>query len=121
MLSATLRDAILARIIDVDRAFAGRGYDAAGGIVFAVEDEICPWNAGGWALDVSGGAGELRRSTATPDFVAPASTLAQLLYGTLSASQAWRMGRLATNDPARLHTADTLLATAHRAWCPDNF
>jgi predicted acetyltransferase len=121
MLSATLRDAILARIIDVDRAFAGRGYDAAGGIVFAIEDEICPWNAGGWALDVSGGTGELRRSTATPNFTAPASTLAQLLYGTLSASQAWRMGRLATDDPARLHTADTLLATAHRAWCPDNF
>jgi predicted acetyltransferase len=121
MLSATSSDAVLARIIDIDRAFAGRGYDATGGIVFAVEDEICPWNAGTWSLEVALGQGELRRSGAEPDFTAPISTLAQLLYGSLSATEAWRMGRLTAADPVRLRAADTLLATSYAPWCPDHF
>jgi len=121
MLNATLRDAILARIIDIDRAFAGRGYDAEGGFVFAAEDDLCPWNAGTWELSAAPEGAELRRANASPLFRAPIGTLAQLLYGTLSATEAWRMGRLASDAPEKLRDVDRLLATAYRPWCPDHF
>lgn len=121
MLHDSTRDGILARPIDVDRAFAGRGYTGEGGFTFAVDDELCPWNAGGWELQTSGAETTVTRSTAKPDFTAPISTMAQLLFGQISATEAWRMGRLESADPRALARCDALLRTAYRPFCADHF
>jgi predicted acetyltransferase len=121
MLNDRSRDGILARIIDVDRAFAARYYEQEGEIEFAVVDNLCPWNEGTWALETSGSETSVVRTTAAPLFTAPVSTLSMLLFGQLSASAAWAMGRLEASDPATLARCDALLRTAHRPFCPDHF
>ncbi len=121
MLHATSRDGILARIIDVDRAFAGRGYQQAGSLTFAALDPLCPWNEGTWTLESDGETAEVRRGGGVPVFTAPIDTLAMLLFGQISASEAWRMGRLETADPAMLPPADRLLSTLYRPFCADHF
>ncbi len=54
------------RPVDLVGAVAGRTWPvgASGRAVFAVEDEMAPWNTGTWAVAVDGGKGELRRTTA---------------------------------------------------------
>ena len=115
------RDGILARIIDVDRAFASRGYAGEGECTFSVIDALCPWNEGTWSLRTSGSDTEVSKTTADPDFVAPVSTMAMLLFGQISPTEAWRMGRLETGDPPALARCDALFRTAHRPFCPDHF
>lgn len=121
MLNDRSRDGILARIVDVDRAFAARHYDQQGEMTFAVVDQLCPWNEGTWALETSGSETTVVRTTAPPMLTAPVSTLAMLLFGQLSASAARAMGRLEASDHADLARCDALLRTAHRPFCPDHF
>ncbi|MHB8578043.1 MAG: GNAT family N-acetyltransferase [Dehalococcoidia bacterium] len=121
MLQDSARDGILARIIDVDRAFAGRRYDSEGGFTFAAVDPMCPWNEGTWELQTSGVETTVTRTRAAPDFTAPISTLAMLLFGQLSPSEAARMGRLEAHDASVLAAGDRLLATRYRPFCPDHF
>jgi predicted acetyltransferase len=45
-----VRDALYLRLVDVDRALAGRTYAAPVNIVLEVSDRLCPWNAGRWHL-----------------------------------------------------------------------
>ncbi|HLZ71659.1 MAG TPA: GNAT family N-acetyltransferase [Dehalococcoidia bacterium] len=121
MLHAASRDGILARIIDIDRAFAGRGYQHSGRLSFAATDSLCPWNEGTWTLEVDGADASVRRGGGTALFSAPIDTLSMLLFGQLSATEAWRMGRLDCPDPDALAGADRLLSTAYRPFCADHF
>jgi predicted acetyltransferase len=84
-------------------------------------DPICPWNEGTWTLETDGDAAEVRRGGGMPAFTAPIDTLAMLLFGQISASEGWRMGRLETADPAMLPAADRLLSTLYRPFCADHF
>jgi predicted acetyltransferase len=49
----TRADALWLRVVDVDRALAGRSYGCDVDLVLAVTDHLCPWNVGRWRL--SGG------------------------------------------------------------------
>jgi predicted acetyltransferase len=121
MLNDHSRDGILARIVDVDRSFAGRNYDMEGGFSFDVVDSLCPWNEGTWELQTSGVETTVTRTRARPDFTAPIGTLSMLLFGQLSASEAARMGRLEAHDQRALLRIDHLLGTRHRPFCADHF
>jgi predicted acetyltransferase len=43
-------DMLYLRLVDVDRALAGRSYAAPVNVVLEVADGLCPWNAGRWRL-----------------------------------------------------------------------
>jgi predicted acetyltransferase len=45
-----VRDVLYLRLVDVDRALAGRTYAAPVNMVLEVSDRLCPWNAGRWHL-----------------------------------------------------------------------
>jgi predicted acetyltransferase len=45
-----VRDNLWVRLVDVDRALAGRTYAHDVDVVLEVADEFCPWNAGRWRL-----------------------------------------------------------------------
>jgi predicted acetyltransferase len=45
-----VRDALYLRLVDVDRALAGRTYATPVNAVLEVSDRLCPWNAGRWHL-----------------------------------------------------------------------
>jgi len=53
--------------------------------------------------------------------VIPASTLALLVFGQVSASEAARMARLDVNTPEALYLWDKTMRTRYRPACADNF
>ncbi len=121
MLHDESHDGIYGRVIDVDRAFSGRGYGSDGWLTFGVIDPLCPWNEGTWLLETSGAETSVTRTRRQADFVAPVSTLAMLLFGEISVSEAWRMGRLEASADAALARGDALLRTRFRPFCADHF
>ena len=108
-------------MVDVERALAQRPYEAAGTLTFELLDEMCPWNAGRWQMETSGKDTLVRRTTASPHLTMPVHTLPMLLFGQLSATDAFRMGRLDAHDPAALPLWDAIMRTKHRPFCGDHF
>jgi hypothetical protein len=51
----------------------------------------------------------------------PLSTLTLLFLGQVSATEAWRMGRLDTNNQESLKIWDKVMKTEYRPACADNF
>jgi len=49
------------RLVDAPAAIAARGYaaDVRASVPLAIDDPVCPWNAGRWTLHVADGAGRL--------------------------------------------------------------
>jgi predicted acetyltransferase len=121
MLHATARDGLLARVVDVARALPSRPYGAAGRLTFELLDEMCPWNAGRWALETTGPESEVTRYGGTPQVTLPVHTLAMLLFGQISATEAARMGRLDAHDLDALETWDLTMRTRYRPFCAEHF
>jgi predicted acetyltransferase len=121
MLRATARDGILGRIVDLERALPVRPYGASGRLTFEVVDDMCPWNAGRWSLGTSGTETLVRRTTEDPDVTMPVHTLAMLVFGQLSATDAARMGRLDAHRPETLDLWDQVMKTKHKPYCGDHF
>ena len=113
-------DGALARVVDVEAALAGRGYDGAGRLVLGVEDHYAPWNSGAWELDVDGGA-SVRRVDVEPQLRATPRVLCLLVSGTLPASTLARGGLIEVADPAGLPVADALFRTARTPLCLDHW
>jgi predicted acetyltransferase len=120
-LSAVARDHLLARVIDVERVLPLRPYEANGRMTLRVVDVLCPWNDGVWALEAGPEGAQAARTAEAPDLTMPASTLAQLLFGQVSPSQAVRSGRAEASPGARLDLWDTMWRTRHAPFCPDTF
>ncbi|MDU2065059.1 MAG: GNAT family N-acetyltransferase [Sporomusaceae bacterium] len=89
-----------ARIVDVVKALSEVSYPsvATGRIVFAVNDPLSTWNHGTFALTVQEGRGQVVKLT--DEMIGEAEcrftsgTLAQLLFGRVSASQLYKMGKI---------------------------
>ena len=113
-------DGALARIVDVEAALAGRGYDGAGRLVIGVEDPYAPWNSGVWELTVDGGA-MVRRTDAAPQLRVTPRVLCLLLSGTLPASTLARGGLIEVADPSALPVADALFRTTYTPLCLDHW
>ena len=121
MLRPSARDGILGRIVDLARALTARPYGSADAITLAVQDDLCPWNAGRWRLETGGAVSRIERTTAEPDLTLPVSTLAMLLFGQISVTAAADMGRLDAHDLTALNRWDALFAIRHRPFCADHF
>ncbi len=82
-------DRLWVRLVDVDRALAGRRYATPLDLVLEVEDGFCPWNTGRWRLRAEGAAVGCERTTAPADLRLAAAELgAAFLGGTTLASLA---------------------------------
>jgi len=120
-LNMALADGLLARIVDVQRALPLRRYDHEGELTFQLVDELCRWNEGNWRLTVSNGAAELQQTTRKPQIMLPVDTLAMLVFGQITPSQAVRMGRAEVQDREVLSLWDRVMSTRYRPFCPDFF
>ena len=121
MLNVTSRDGIMARIVDVERAFTLRRYPVAGTFTFEVLDELCPWNHGRWQLETSATEATARHTNASPQLRMPVSTLAMIIFNQISATEAARMGRLDVLEPGALSLWDMVMRTSYRPFCADRF
>jgi predicted acetyltransferase len=120
-LHTTVSDGALLRIVDVQPALEGRGYNADGRLTFSIEDGLCPWNDGAWELDVEHGVARVRRSTAEPALQLTPRALAMLATGYQTATTLARLGLLTSPDPRALGIADRLFQTACAPYCMDRF
>jgi predicted acetyltransferase len=62
---ATTADGAWVRLVEVDRALAGRTYASEIDVVLGIEDDFCPWNEGSWHL-VGGAEGATCEKTDRP-------------------------------------------------------
>ncbi len=120
-LFATARDHLLARIVDVERCLPVRPYGAEGRVVLRIIDRLCPWNDGVWVLEAGPEGAFVERATVTPELTMPVSTLAQVLFGQVSPSQAVRWGRAEATPKARLDGWDAMWKARFAPFCPDTF
>ena len=114
-------DGLLARLIDITRALPTRPYKDEAKLVFEVIDDFCPWNAGKWKLEVSPKGANAKQTGENPQLTMPVSTLAMLLFGQISASEAARMARLDVHDKNTLEIWDSVMRTPYRPYCADMF
>lgn len=122
MLQLTMRDGVLARIIDVDKALTSRAYQEPAELTFeVVNDELCPWNQGRWKLETSTKESAVSHTRNKPQLTMPVSTLAMLAFGHITATEAARMGRLEVNDAESLPLWDKTMKTLYAPSCADNF
>lgn len=121
MLHATAKDGLFGRIVDVERALPQRPYGAEATLTFEVIDDICPWNRGPWKLETSAEGGSISHTTEDPQLVVPVGTLAMLVFGQISATEAARMQRLDVNRPEALPLWDNAMRTRYRPACADYF
>jgi predicted acetyltransferase len=122
LLHAEDREGVWLRIIDVEGALAGRGWHAQGELVFEVpQDDLAPWNAGGWRLVADGsGEAEITRTIARPGLTMPVRALASAFSGRRRVRELAGWGLVAGSKGA-LDVADALFATRHAPHCPDHF
>jgi predicted acetyltransferase len=121
MLHLTSKDGLLGRIVDVERALTHRNYFQDAVLTFELSDDICPWNRGLWKLETSKDGSTVTRTREKPQLRMPVSTLAMLLFGQISPSEAARMKRLETINDSILSMWDSVMRTKYRPFCADFF
>lgn len=121
MLRDTSYDGMLARVVDVERALAARGYDRDGTVRLTVRDDFCPWNDGGYELLVEAGHARVRRLEGKPEPVMTAHTLAKLLFGHRTATELVAAGLIEGGSEAALRQLDDLFRTRHAPFSPDRW
>ena len=121
LLHAEDREGSWLRIIDVPGALGGRGYDADGSLVIAVdEDSLTPWNDGAWRIETSGGEYEVSRCSDPADITLPIGSLSALFSGMHSARSLKNWGLL-QGDDKDVAQAQKLFATRHAPHNPDHY
>lgn len=115
------REGVWFRMVDVEAALGGRGYDNDGRIrIEVMDDDLAPWNVGTFELTVDGGEAEVKGVPGPGDVRLPVKALASLFTGYRSARGLRRWG-LIDAAPEVMAQADALFATATGPGCPDSF
>jgi predicted acetyltransferase len=95
LLTRSVRDGIMARLVTVEDALAQRPYAAVAELRFALADTFCAWNSGRWRVVTAPAGGAVSRIDGeNVDFALTPDTLASLLFGRYGASDATRAGLL---------------------------
>ena len=127
MLKRKTWDGIWMRVVDVAGALSARGYDTDGeAVVEIVDDDVCAWNNGRYALHTTGGSDGITdvtrvKGSGNADIIAPPGAFASLVSGHARASDLARTGRLSIADPSRAAMLDHLFSTRRRPHCPNMF
>ena len=109
-----LVDDYMLRVVDVAAAVAARpAAEGAPEGAFCVEisDETCPWNAGTWRIENSGGALSAAKVNSPADLSMEAATFAALYNGFMRAGEAIRCGIAEGRSAEAALLADRVLAS----------
>ncbi|MFF3503556.1 GNAT family N-acetyltransferase [Streptomyces sp. NPDC003247] len=117
---ATHGDWLWVRILDVVRALEARTYGAEGTLVLEVADPG-GLTGGRFRLEASPLGGSCTPTTQSADLVLDAAGLARLWLGDESAVRLAALGSVGEERAGAARSADALLRTSRRPWCPDMF
>src|SRR5919108_74563 len=87
-------DGLWVRLVDVPRALGERTYAEPFEVVLEVADEVCPWNAGRWALRFDGAAATCARTSVPADLEVGAAELGAAHLGGTTLAVLGRAGRV---------------------------
>ncbi|MFF0160226.1 GNAT family N-acetyltransferase [Streptomyces sp. NPDC005263] len=113
-------DWLWVRILDVVRALETRTYETEGALVLEVTDRA-QLAGGRYRLETSSEGGSCTRTTADADLTLDVADLAALWLGDESAVRLAALGRVREERAGAGRSADALLRTSRRPWCPDMF
>ncbi len=118
--TASTRDALWVRVLDVVKALEARRYEHDGSIVFAVEDRFRPDGSGTFRLDVDGGVGSVERVDTSPEVSFADDVLGALYLGGQSAAEYAHARRL-VGSPDAVARMDRMFRTMRAPWIQEIF
>jgi len=104
-------DDVWLRLVDVERAFAARGYSTDDRLVVDVVDDFRPATSGRYEIEGGPDGGECRRTTKEPDLVLDVADLGSLYLGGVDASVLAAAGRIDERTPGAVRRADRFFAS----------
>ncbi|WP_405615736.1 GNAT family N-acetyltransferase [Streptomyces sp. NBC_00076] len=113
-------DWLWVRLLDVERALEARTYEGEGSLVLEVTDRD-GLTGGRYRLEASSEGGTCTPTTAGADLTLDVADLAALWLGDESAVRLAALGRVREERAGAGRSADALLRTSRRPWCPDMF
>jgi predicted acetyltransferase len=122
-LTASLRvgDGLWVRLVDVGRALAARTYREPFEVVIEVADDVCPWNAGRWALRWDGSSATCAPTALPAALELGAAELGAAYLGGTTLDQLARAGRVREQRGGALAVASRAFQGERAPWCPEVF
>ncbi|MEV6567924.1 GNAT family N-acetyltransferase [Streptomyces kronopolitis] len=111
-------DRLWVRLVDVDRALAGRRYTTALDVVLDVEDRFCPWNTGRYRLQANGEAARCARTSAAPELRLTSAELGAAYLGGTTLTALAAAGLVEELRPGALAHASTAFRGAREPFYP---
>ena len=114
-----VRDGLYLRLVDVDRALAGRTYSAPVSVVLEITDAFCPWNAGRWQLTGDEKSARCVRTEAAADLALDVRELAAAYLGGSTLTALAQAALVTELRPGALTDASRAFATdlaPHNPW-----
>jgi predicted acetyltransferase len=116
-----LGEALWVRLVDVPAALTARTYAAPFEVVLEVSDDVCPWNAGRWALKWDGTTATCERSSAPAGLELSAVELGAAYLGGTTLGLLARARRVSELRTGALATASLAFLGERAPWCPEVF
>jgi predicted acetyltransferase len=117
----TLGDALWVRLVDLPRALRERSYGPPFEVVFEVEDEVCPWNAGRWALRWDGETATCARTSLPAGLALTVAELGAAYLGGTTLEQLARAGRIRELRSGAVTATSRGFRGDVAPWCPEIF
>lgn len=111
-----VRDGLYLRLVDVDRALAGRTYATSLDVVLEITDELCPWNAGRWRLAGDQKTAECVRTSAPADLAIDIRELAAVYLGGTTLAALNQAALVSELRPGALTEASLAFSTPLAPW-----
>jgi predicted acetyltransferase len=111
-----IRESLYLRVVDVDRALAGRRYADPVDLVLELTDELCPWNAGRWRLTGDEKTAECVRTDAAADLSLDVRELAAVYLGGTTLAALEQAGLVTGLRPGAVAVASRAFATQLAPW-----
>ncbi|MEU1300554.1 GNAT family N-acetyltransferase [Streptomyces shenzhenensis] len=117
----TLRDSLYVRLVDVGAALEARTYQAPVDVVFAVEDDFCPWNAGRWRLTGDAKGASCARTEESAELALSVRELGAAYLGGVPLTSLAAGGRVRELRQGALTEASVAFGSPVAPWLPHGF
>ncbi|MDQ1045602.1 GNAT family N-acetyltransferase [Streptomyces sp. V4I2] len=116
-----VRDSLYVRLVEVGAALEARTYQAPVDVVFEVEDDFCPWNAGRWRLAGDAKGASCARTTDAADLALSVRELGAAYLGGVSLVSLGAAGRVRELRQGALAEAAVGFGSTVAPWLPHGF
>jgi predicted acetyltransferase len=120
-LRLAIKDGLWLRVVDVPSALAARTYGIDGELVLELADDLCPWNAGRWRVEVGGGRARVAPTERPADLALGIAALGSMYLGGVSAAELAAAGLVDELRPGAVARASHMFWSERAPWCPEVF